>query len=50
VSEISTVVETRVEALDKAGSTLVYSVCELALHQSDASKNRREPAFGTPDA
>jgi hypothetical protein len=38
VSEISTVVETRVEALDKPGGTLVYSICELALLQSDISK------------
>src|SRR5258708_32600200 len=48
--EISTLVETHVEKLDKAGRTVLHRIDELALHQSDAPEHKSDRAFGIPVA
>src|SRR5258708_23070504 len=48
--KISTLVETYVEKLDKAGSTVLHRIDELALHQSDAPEHKSDRAFGIPVA
>jgi hypothetical protein len=50
VSEISTLVESYVETLDNAGSSVLYALVELALHQSDVAEHKRDSAFGIPVA
>jgi hypothetical protein len=41
--KISTLVETHVEKLDKAGSTVLHRIDELAPHQSDAPEHKPDP-------